>query len=370
MDEVDVAIIGAGVVGLAIARELAGKFDDIVVLERQGGYGRGISSRNSEVIHAGIYYPPGSLKAITCVEGSALLYDYCNRNSIPHQKTGKLIVAVDQSEEPALDELYNNGLSNGVSGLDIIRSKEVHKIEPNVIVHSAIHSIETGIVNAHGLMDSLYRGAVSSGVVFSFNTEVEIVEREKKGYVIGVKEESYRFMARRVINSAGLASDHIASLAGIDVDSAGYRLEYRKGSYFSYHAESPVKTLVYPIPRKDAKGLGIHATLDLNGNLRFGPDSECVGEIEFKVDESKRGEFFRSASKYMSGLDRECLSPDFAGVRPSLKGEGFRDFIIKHESDRGLYGLVNLIGIDSPGLTACLSIARNVNALLEEYLTE
>lgn len=366
MDEVEIAIIGAGVVGLAIAKELSVESNDIVVIDARGGYGRETSSRSSEVIHSGIYYQPGSLKALTCVEGASLLFDYCRNNSIPYKRTGKLIVSSSMTDEKELECLYKRGLENGVRGLELLQGEDVRRLEPNVISGPAIYSPETGIIDTHSLMDSLYRESIGSGVVFSFNTEVCQIEHVKNGYVIGVKEDNYRFIARRLINSAGLASDHIAELAGIDVDGEGYRLEYRKGSYFSYQAESPVKSLVYPMPSRDIKSLGVHATVNLNGRLRFGPDTELVKEVEYGVNADKMKEFFKCVSKYIKGLDMNSFSPDMAGIRPSLSGEGFKDFIIRHESDRGMNGLINLIGIDSPGLTASLSIGKYVRTLLKE----
>jgi L-2-hydroxyglutarate oxidase LhgO len=368
MDEVNVAIIGAGVVGLAIARELSGELDDVIVLERHDGIGLETSSRNSEVIHAGIYYPPGSVKATTCVEGSRLLYEYCRENSIPHRKTGKLIVAVEGSEEARLELLFENGKENGVEELNILHKEDVNRLEPSVIANAAITSPETGIIDVHSLMNTLHRESLRSGAVFSFNTEVDLIERGREGYTIGVRGESYRFMARTVINSAGLSSDRIASLAGIDIDRHGYRLGLRKGSYFSYQKVFPLGTLVYPMPPEGKKGLGVHATLNLEGRLRFGPDSERVDRIDYRVDPGRLGEFFASASRYLRGLERENFSPDMAGIRPSLEGDVFGDFIIRHENDKGLPGLINLVGIDSPGLSASLSIARYVKSLCKDIV--
>jgi L-2-hydroxyglutarate oxidase LhgO len=366
MDDVEVTIIGGGVVGLAVAAELSKEYDDIVLLERHGTFGQEVSSRNSEVIHAGIYYPNGSLKARLCVQGIELLYRYCRENSIRHSRLGKLIVAGDQSELTQLEELYNNGLRNGANKLELIEKSDIRKVQPNVTAHAAIHSRNTGIVDVHSLMNALYKEAVSSGVVVSFNSEVDLIAREKKGYVIGVKNESYRLHSRTVINAAGLSSDHVASLSGIDIDREGYRLGYCKGSYFSYLKKSPIDMLVYPLPMKKLAGLGVHATLDLGGRLRFGPDSEPVDSIDYTVDAGKRDAYFQGVSKYISGLDKEAFSPDMAGIRPSIKGDAFHDFIIAHETDKGMEGFVNAVGIESPGLTASLAIARRVRDMLKE----
>lgn len=363
MDEVEVAIIGAGAVGLAIAAELSKKYN-LVVLERHGGFGQETSSRNSEVIHSGIYYLPGSLKARLSVEGLRLLYDLCRKHSIPHKKTGKLIVATDDSEVKGLEGLVENGLKNGVSGLRIIGGKEIASLEPAVTALAAIHSPETGIIDAHSLMKHLFCSAEAGGAVFSFTSEADFISPEKGGYVIGIKGEDYRFFSKWVVNSAGLSSDTIASLPGIDVEAAGYGLSYFKGSYFSYQRKSPVGMLIYPLPEKDLSGLGVHATVDISGRLRFGPDSEPVKTIDYGVDPSKRDAFFERASKFIKGLRKEAFIPDMAGVRPRPKGT--RDFIIRHEAERGLEGFINLIGIESPGLTACLSIGAYVRGLMEE----
>jgi L-2-hydroxyglutarate oxidase LhgO len=367
MDEVDVTIIGSGLIGLAVASELSSEYESVIVLEKNDTFGLEISSRNSEVIHAGIYYPPGSLKARMCVRGAELLYNYCREHSIPHSKIGKLIVASDrQSELDRLQFFFENALENGVKGLSIIEKPDISKMEPSVLAAAAIYSPCTGIVDSHSLMKHLYHKASSSGVMFSFRSEVVLVSREKEGYLVGIKEEDYRFVSRVIINSAGLYSDMIADLAGIDIDNAGYRLEYCKGTYFSYEKKSPVSMLIYPLPGESLSGLGIHATLDLAGQLRFGPDSERVGTLDYKVESGKQGVFFEAASRYIKDLDREAFVPDMTGIRPGLRGEGFHDFIIQDESEKGLPGLINLIGIESPGLTAALEIARHIRSLLKE----
>lgn len=364
MDEVKITIIGAGVVGLAIAAELSREYENIVVLEKHEKFGQETSSRHSEVIHSGIYYPPGSLKAKLCVEGASLLYEYCEKHSIPHSRLGKLIVASNESEVTDLRELYETGIQNGAKGLTLIEKDEINKMEPNVNAVAAIYSPNTGIVDSHSLMSHLHGVAKSSGVLFSFNTEVDSIEKQKNGYVIGIKDNGYKFVSSVVINSAGLSADRIAAMAGIDIDKAGYRLSHCKGSYFSYAGKSPVKMLVYPVPHKDLSGLGIHATLDLGDRLRFGPDTEYVDAIDYKVDAGKRDIFHESVNNYIEGLDKEDLNPDMAGIRPKIKGDGIKDFVIKHEIDRGMAGFINLTGIESPGLTASLSIAKYVKNII------
>ncbi len=365
MDEVKITIIGAGVVGLAIAAELSREYNDIVVLERHDKFGQETSSRNSEVIHSGIYYPPNSLKATLCVKGAQLLYKYCEKYSIPHSKLGKLIVATNESELTDLQELYDTGILNGVEGLALIEKNEINEMDPNVNAIAALYSPNTGIIDSHSLMSRLYRFANASGVLFSFNTEVNLIEKQENAYVIGIKNDDYKFISSVVINSAGLSADYVAGLAGIDIDRADYRLSYYKGSYFSYARKSPIKMLVYPVPHKDLTGLGIHATLDLGGRLRFGPDSEHVDFIDYKVDSNKIGIFYESVKKIIKGVDKEAFVPEMSGIRPKIRGEGIKDFVIKDEIDRGMGGFINLIGIESPGLTASLSVAKYVKNILE-----
>lgn len=368
MDTVDITIIGAGVIGLAIAAELAGDGGDIVVLEHHDAFGRETSSRNSEVIHSGIYYPPGSLKASLCVEGAALLYQRCRDAGIPHARLGKYIVATEEGERGCLESLFSTALNNGVDDVVMRDGRDVRSDEPAVRCVTAIFSPSTGIVDSHSLMADLYHRASAGGVLFSFNSTLSSIEKTGDGYILGIDEENYRFHSSVVINAAGLQSDRVAALAGMDVDNAGYRLRYCKGSYFSYEKPSPVRRLVYPVPHTDLMGLGVHATLDLKGRLRFGPDAEYVDEIDYRVDAGRRDAFFDGASRIISGLDREAFIPDMAGVRPKIAGEGTKDFVIRHEADRGLEGFINLVGMESPGLTACLSVARLVSRLVKEVV--
>ncbi|MCX8030727.1 MAG: NAD(P)/FAD-dependent oxidoreductase [Thermodesulfovibrionales bacterium] len=368
MDIVNITIIGAGVVGLAIACELSKSFTDIVVIDKNTTYGLGTSSRNSEVIHSGIYYPKESLKARLCVEGGELLYEFCRQNSIPHKKVGKLIVAIDESEIGSLEIIYRQGIENGVKDLKIIDKKTIYKLEPLVKALFALYSPNTGILNVHSLMNSLYSIAKAQGVIFSFCDEVDFIEKTSNHYLVGLKDEDYRFLTKIVINSGGLFADCIANLVGLDIDKLNYRLILCKGSYFYYTKPSPVNCLVYPLPNKHLKGLGVHATVDLLGRLRFGPDTEYVEKIDYQVSPVKRDYFYESANRIISGLEREYFLPDFSGIRPQLKGDGFKDFLIKHEIDEGLPGFINLIGIESPGLTASLAIGRMINNMVSHIL--
>lgn len=362
MEEIRITIIGAGVVGLAIAAELSTKYDDIIVLERHDTFGRETSSRNSEVIHSGIYYPEGSLKARLCVEGAEQLYNICNNYSIPHKRLGKLIVAAEESELGILEKLYKNGQRNNVKGLTILDRDAVNRMEPNIKALASLYSPNTGIVDSHSMMKYFYNAAKDNGVLFGFNSEVNRLDKESDGFVIGIRQDDYQFKSKVVINCAGLSSDYIAKLTGIDIQKSGYELKYCKGSYFSYAKPSPVKILIYPVPHEELVGLGVHATLDLGGRLRFGPDTEYIDAIEYKVDADKKDFFYKGASKIINGLDKDALVPDMAGIRPKLSGknEKTRDFVITDEAQKGLGGLINLIGIESPGLTASPAIAKTV----------
>jgi L-2-hydroxyglutarate oxidase LhgO len=369
MEEAGITIIGAGVVGLAIAAELSGTYEDIVVLEKHDGFGQETSSRNSEVIHAGIYYPSGSLKAALCVASGEKLYRFCAGHAIPHKRLGKLIVAADESEIPALKKLLEKGSTNGVKDLALLDGDEALKLEPGIRTAAALHSPNTGIIDSHSFMKRLFLKAESNGVMFAFDSELDgITKINGGGYVLGIGSQDYKFTSRIVINSSGLASDRIASLAGLDIDKCGYRLKLCKGSYFSYSGRSPVSRLIYPVPHENLAGLGVHATPDMGGRLRFGPDAEYVDAPDFKVDSSKRDAFFLGTSKIIPGLDIDAFTPDMAGIRPKLHGPGeaVRDFIIREESDKGLPGFINLIGIESPGLTSSLSIAEMVKGIVAD----
>jgi L-2-hydroxyglutarate oxidase LhgO len=359
MDEAAITIIGAGVVGLAIAAELSAKYRNVIVLEKHESYGRETSSRNSEVIHSGIYYPEGSLKAILCREGATRLYDLCGTFGIPHRKLGKVIIATAPEELAALEDLFRKGMANQVPDLVMLDGKDLRRLESHTNGIAAIYSPRTGIVDSHALMTHLYKVARDRGVIFAFNSELDWLSREKGYFVAGVKQERYRYRSRIVINAVGL-----------DVEKLGYRIRFCKGSYFCFQKPSPVKLLVYPIPHDELVGLGVHATLDMSMRLRFGPDVEYVDKIDYQVDTAKQELFFAGASKIIPGLDRDAFSPDMAGIRPKLQGPGekTRDFVICEESEKGLPGLVNLIGIESPGLTASLAIAKKVAELVLPYV--
>jgi len=369
MADTGITVVGAGVVGLAVAARLAPRHPDLVVLERQPRAGMETSSRNSEVIHAGMYYSTGSLRARLCVEGNRRLYELCEAHGVPYRRTAKLIVACVAEEAPRLDDLLGRGRANGVELRNLTR-REVSALEPNVASAGALLSPTTGIVSAHGLMEHYLRVLRDAAAVVRFRTELVAVERCSSDYRLTVRtggtEEA--FTSERVVNAAGLDADRVAGLAGIDVDAAGYRLWYCKGSYFSVAASRSriVSRLVYPVP--GPVSLGVHAVVGLEGRLRFGPDVEYLADRrqDYRVDPARRPAFAAAARRLVPGITEADLEPDISGIRPKLQGPGqpVRDFVIAEECARGLPGLVNLVGIDSPGLTAAPAIAAYVESLV------
>ncbi|HXY20222.1 MAG TPA: NAD(P)/FAD-dependent oxidoreductase [Gemmatimonadales bacterium] len=371
--DADAVVIGAGVVGLACARELAARGRDVVIIERHERFGVETSSRNSEVIHAGIYYPAGSLKARLCVAGSRRLYAWCAEHGIPHARIGKLIVASTADEEPRLDEILRQAEANGVSSLRPLSAADVRALEPHVRATRGLWSPDTGIVDSHQLMASLLADAEGRGGTAAWRHEV-VGADPLRGGGFGVTArsdgETTRIEARTVVNAAGLDADLVAAYPGLDARAAGYALHFARGHYFRVHPRKAhlARHLVYPTPR--LSHLGIHVTLDLAGGVRLGPDAEYLpGRVQdYAVSTGLRDKFHAAASRYLEGLEPEDLSPDLAGIRPKLQGPGepFRDFVIAEESARGFPGWINLVGIESPGLTCCLAIATAVADLLED----
>jgi L-2-hydroxyglutarate oxidase LhgO len=368
--EVDVLVIGAGVVGLACAERFARGGMRTLVLERHAVFGRETSSRSSEVIHAGMYYTPGSRKARLCVRGNVSVYAWCEAHRVPFARVGKYIVATSAEEEPVLDTILERGRANGVE-LERVTAARIVADEPQVTAIGGLSSPRTGIVDSHALMASLLAGARDRGADVAFRHAILAVEPCAGGYSVAVLDangERATVAARAVVNAAGLASDDVAALAGIDVDAAGYRLTYVKGSYFRVIGPPLVRRLVYPIPPPGLAGLGVHVTVDLAGGARLGPDVEILSTRtqDYRVDEARAPAFFAAASRYLPGLRLASLAPDQAGIRPKLLAPHGQasDFVIAEESARGLPGWVNLIGIDSPGLTCCLEIAEEVSALV------
>ena len=369
MEEIEIAIIGAGVVGLAIAAEVA-KGREVYVLEKNETFGQETSSRTSEVIHAGIYYPLGSLKAKLCVAGNAMLYELCEEHGIGYKKLGKLVVATEDEEIKELEGLLENGQKNGIS-LEFLSKGEVRKLEPKVSAVAAIFSPSTGIVDSYGLMKYFLGVAKDNNAKIVYKAKVVGIEKLTDKYKVTVEDTAgnFSFLTRVLINSAGLNSDRIAEVAGIDIAKAGYQLHYCKGEYFST-SQAVTKRLIYPVPKPNEGGLGIHIIPDLQGRIRLGPNAQYVDKIDYKVDEKWKREFYDSAKKLLPFIEYDDLEPDFAGIRPKLQGPGedFRDFVIRHEHDKGLEGFINLIGIESPGLTASPAIAKYVRSIVDEIL--
>lgn len=369
MPDVEITIIGAGVVGLALAARLSERRRSIVLLEKNQKYGMETSSRNSEVIHAGIYYKPGSLKALLCVEGRDRTYELCSKHSIAHSRCGKVITATTEAELEKLHSIFQNGRTNGVS-LEMLTREQTLRLEPNINTVGSIFSPLTGIVSAHELMDFFYHTALDNGVTVQARCEVTALQFRGKGYDVTIREagENSTFTSEKVINAGGLWSDKIAEMAGIDIDKEGYRLVFAKGSYFAVTPSKAkiVSRLVYPVPQNE--GIGVHALLDWGGRLKFGPDVEYLpdGNFDYRVAEKKRHSFGESIRHIVPQIADEDISPDMSGIRPKLqrKGEAAKDFLIAHEEARGLPGLVNLIGIESPGLTSAPAIARHVEKLI------
>ena len=369
--DTDAVVIGAGVVGLACARELAARGREVVLIERHERFGVETSSRNSEVIHAGIYYPRGSLKATLCVAGNRSLYAWCAAHGVPHQRLGKLIVATSPDEEPKLDEIVRQAEANGVTSLRPLSAAEVRALEPHVRAVRGLWSPDTGIVDSHQLMASLLADAEAHGCAAAWRHEVVGAEQTGDGYRVSARSagETTTIEARLVVNAAGLDSDRVAALPGLDVTACGYRLHYSRGHYFRVHPRKRhlARHLIYPTPR--SSHLGIHVTLDLAGGVRLGPDAEYLPDRvqNYEVRVGLRDAFFAAVTRYLEGLEPDDLAPDLAGIRPKLQGPGapFRDFVIQEESARGLPGWINLVGIESPGLTCCLAIGTAVAGALE-----
>lgn len=362
--EIDTVVIGAGVVGLAVARELAQAGQQVVVLEQGGHFGEGISSRNSEVIHAGLYYPKDSLKARLCLQGRELLYDYCRRFPVGHRQTGKWIIATDEGQHERLQQVHRAATDNGVM-LDVADGRQVGQALPGVMATGGLFSPRTGIVSSHELMVSLLGELEAAGGQLVCHAPVETGSSPGRGHRLTVGGDMpCEVHCERVVNAAGLhAVDLARAWQGQDPETCP-RAWYARGVYFSYSGRHPFNTLIYPVP--EPGGLGVHLTLDLAGQARFGPDVEWISEPEYSVDPARRHAFAHSIQRWWPALDADRLQPAYAGVRPKLAGPdaGFVDFRIDDEAHHGIAGLIHLLGIESPGLTASLAIAREVRQRL------
>ncbi len=360
-EKVDCVVIGAGVVGLACARALALAGREVIVLEAAGAIGTETSSRNSEVIHAGIYYPPGSAKAALCVEGKALLYRYCEQHGVAHRRCGKLIVATAAGQLATLHKILAQAAANGVHDLRLLAADEAKAMEPELRCVAALHSPSTGIIDSHGLMLAYQGEAEDRGAMLALHSPVTGGAAEADGIMLDVGgAEPMRILARTVVNSAGLRAQQVAAaLRGFPPDKVP-PCHYAKGNYYTLGGRSPFTHLIYPVP--EAAGLGVHLTLDLAGQARFGPDVEWIAEIDYDVDLRRAEGFYRAIRDYWPALRDGQLAPGYAGIRPKLGGPDrpASDFLIQGPDEHGVAGLVNLFGIESPGLTASLALAKQV----------
>ena len=360
IDKLDCVIVGAGVVGLAIGRSLAIAGRDVVVLEAEPEIGMHTSSRNSEVIHAGIYYKQGSLKAKLCVQGKEMLYDYCEARRVPFQRIGKLIVASKESEKERLLGIRTKAENNGVADLTLLERDEIRRLEPAVAGELALFSPSTGIIDSHSLMVSLQADIEASDGVVLTHSKLERVEVLSDGFKLHLADTDDAFECKTLVNAAGLHAEKVASaIDGLDSDHIS-TVRYAIGHYFAYQSKSPFAHLVYPLPIDG--GLGVHATNDMGGAARFGPDVEWIDDVDYGFDENRKLKFADAIRQYFPGLDIERLTPGYTGIRPKLTGPGEppRDFAIEGPETHGVEGLVNLFGIESPGLTACLAIGAYV----------
>jgi L-2-hydroxyglutarate oxidase LhgO len=365
----DVSIVGAGIVGLACARAFARSGYSTLVLERHPSFGIETSSRNSEVIHAGIYYPKNSLKAKLCVEGKQLLYEFCQANHVSHQNIGKLIIATSENQLSTLLDIQRKAMDNGVNDLQLLSKTEIATIEPAISCVAGLLSPSTGIIDSHGLMFALLSDAEHHGAMVSFRSNVRHIEVKGSAFCITVGD----------IDSTSITSRYLIVASGLDAATVAARIKgfdkslipptfFAKGNYFALSGKAPFSRLVYPVP--EPGGLGIHFTLDLAGQARFGPDVEWVNEIDYNVDNSRSDGFYNEIRKYWPNIAQGALSPAYAGIRPKLapSGGSDSDFIIQSAATHGMGNLVNLFGIESPGLTASLAIANTVFTVLTGHI--
>lgn len=361
MERMDVLIIGAGIVGLSVARALSSLDLDVVLVEKEDSFGRHTSSRNSEVIHSGIYYPHGSEKARHCLRGNELLYSYCEEKEIPFKRTGKLVVACCDQELPLLEELYAHGTGNGVQGLQIVDHDECRRRVPEVKAVRGLWVPSTGIVDTHRLMKSIAQDVEENDAFIVYDMEAERIERTSDEFRVRFKDGEV-FAAAILINCSGLFCESVARMAGIDIESENLKIHWCKGEYFKTTKIKDIPHLIYPLPDPTGTFLGIHLTVNLNGEVRFGPNVVWLNDLDYTVDESHQKEFEHAVGRYLD-IEPDWLSPDDAGIRPKLQRQGgeFRDFHIREEYP----GFINLMGIESPGLTSAPSIAEQVLAMVQ-----
>jgi L-2-hydroxyglutarate oxidase LhgO len=361
LESVDCVVVGAGVVGLAVAKRLAAAGREVVILERADAIGTETSSRNSEVIHAGIYYAPGSLKARTCIDGKRFLYRYCEARGIEHRRCGKLIVATNRAQDETLQAIKARAAASGMEDLELWPAERAVELEPNLSCTAALWSPTTGIVDSHQLMLAYLGDAERHGAMLALNSPLERARVTGDGIELEAGgAEAMELRARVLVNSAGLSAPDLARrIEGLDPARVprGY---YCKGNYFTLAGRSPFSRLIYPVPEK--AGLGVHVTVDLGGQCRFGPDTEWVERIDYDVDPRRAQVFYAAVRTYWPGLPDGALLPGYSGIRPKLGPEGSppADFVVQGPAEHGVAGLVNLFGIESPGLTASWALAEEV----------
>ena len=358
--EFDAIVIGAGIVGLAIARKLSETYDNILVIEKEKTFGRHVSSRNSEVIHSGLYYDPGSLKARLCVEGNRLMYNFAQKYNINYSNCGKLIVIPTVDELPRLEALMKNGVQNNVEGLQIMTRDEVIQREPLIKSAGALYVPSAGIVDSHEVMQKLEYIIKSNDSNIVYNTEVRGITYKDEYYFLSLKNMDYQAKSKIVVNSAGLWCDKISAMTGIN----DYKLHICKGEYYKTSMyRNKLNSLIYPLPTEIS--LGTHIVLHLDGTIGFGPNAYYVDEIDYSMDDSNKKTFLIHINKYLD-LPEEALTEDFTGIRPKIQapGEPSQDFIITNEKDKGHSNFINLIGIESPGLTSSLAISKYVKGII------
>lgn len=357
MDHVDCVVVGAGVVGLAIAASLAQAGREVLVLEQHDLIGSETSSRNSEVIHAGIYYPTGSLKAQLCVAGKKLLYDHCDEFNVPYQRCGKVIVAVQDHQVGIVQDYAEHAQANGVHDLAWLNAEQVVELEPEVVAVAGILSPSTGIVDSHAFMLSLQGILEGSGGMIAFNTKVVSCRREHN--VVVLESNDFTLSTDWLINSAGFSAPALASQLGMEVQSY-----FAKGHYYAYGGRPPFSHLVYPVA--EPGGLGVHVTLDLAGQVKFGPDVRWQEDLDYSFDESHFDDFLRAIAHYYPAVEPTRLHPGYTGIRPKIApaNTGFQDFVIATQDTHGVPGCIHLLGIESPGLTSSLAIAERVQGML------
>jgi L-2-hydroxyglutarate oxidase LhgO len=371
MDNVDAVVVGAGVVGLAVARALARTGLEVVILESENAFGTGVSARNSEVIHAGLYYPTHSHKARLCVQGREQLYAFCETYGVHHRRCGKLLVATSEAERSKLDDIARQAFLNGVTDLQPLEAAQARQLEPEVSCVAALWSPSTGIVDSHALMTALLGDAQAHGAQLALLTRVVQARPSSSGWILSTQgTEAFDIATRLWVNCAGLHAVELArstqGLAATGLPNA----HYAKGNYFALRQRSPFQRLVYPMPTDG--GLGIHLTLDLGGQARFGPDTQWLPEgthpssIDYAVSGNRQAAFYADIRRYWPGLPDDALAPAYTGVRPKLGPPGTsHDFMLLGPQDHGLAGCVHLLGIESPGLTSCLALADEVVRMLK-----